>query len=70
MAEKIYLDYKGKELNQLTEEERRFLDALKYQCVVMSEFLRPLSRSDIKMLCETCSNDIQLEIALRQRKVA
>jgi len=70
MAEKIYLEYRGKELDQLTEEERDFLNALKYQCVVMDDFLRPLSRSDIKMLCETCSNDIQLEIALREKKVA
>jgi hypothetical protein len=70
MAEKIYLDYKGKELDELTEKERKFLDALQYQCTVMDDFLRPLSRSEIKMLCETCENDIQLEIALRAKKVA
>ena len=70
MIKAIYLDCKGKEYKKLSKEEKEFLKDLYYQCKVMDDFNKPLSRSEIKTLCETCNNDIQLEIALRPRKAA
>ena len=70
MIKAIYLDCKGKEYKKLSTEEKEFLKELYNQCKVMDDFCKPLSRSEIRMLYETCNNDVQLEIALRPKKVA
>ena len=69
-VKEIYLECKGTEFESLTNEQKMFLEELQYQACVMEDFCRPLSESEIIYLIETCKTDIQLEIALRGKKVA
>lgn len=66
----IYLNCKGKTYNNLTQAEKNFLYELQNQAVIMRDFRRELSKEDIVELINTCKNDVQLEVALRPRKVA
>lgn len=66
----IYLEIKGKTSYQLTTDEKEFLKELQNQAIIMRDFCKPLSRTEIEELINTCSNDVQLEITLRPKKVA
>ena len=68
---KLYLSIKGaKEIKHLSEQQKSFLKELQYQAMVMRDFCKPLSRSEIKILIETCTTETQLENALRSKKIA
>lgn len=69
-VKEIYLEIKGTEYKHLTEQEKMFLEELQYQACIMRDFCHALSRSEIIMLIETCKTGVQLEIALRNKKVA
>ena len=69
-VKEIYLECKETIYENLTSEQKMFLEELQYQACVMADFLRPLSESEIIYLIETCKTDVQLEIALRSKKVA
>lgn len=66
----IYLKTKGKTFNNLTIGEKNFLHELQNQACIMRDFCRELSREEIEELVNTCKNDVQLEVALRPKKVA
>ena len=67
----LYLEMKGvAETKNLSTQQKDFLRNLIYQVNVMTELCIALTKSEIISLIERCTTDVQLEIALRNRKVA
>lgn len=69
-VKRIYLEIKDTSYYNLSMKEKDFLKELQNQACIMADFCRPLTREDIEELIRTCKNDVQLEIALRPKKVA
>ncbi len=69
-VKEIYLEVKGTEYKNLTEQEKSFLEELQYQACIMKDFCHELSRSEIISLIKNCKTDVQLEIALRSKKAS
>ena len=66
----LYLSIKEKEYDFLTDKEKSFLKELQNQACLMADLCKPLTKSEIVSLINRCKNELQLESALHDLKVA
>ena len=67
----LYLEIKGiDDYEKLSLEQKAFVNELQEQVIIMSDLCKKLSKKEIISLIKNCKTEIQIGIALRDRKMA